>query len=1316
MRVLVLPTLMEALRLEHPTTGLGPLCDPSVLPWVDGRTGLDQNPDRAWSADEMTAQPFDSSGSLEVGVHLNWVLPNTVRRARHPLDPTTGQENLTRVDFPRAPDRWLITRSEPDGEDWRETARWLVESDFVHPPNTVPPRGTIAVLLPPWARREGEPPSRGLGRVRSLAVGAEPPSSNAGGWEDITGLPLTALGPWEELTFAALYPNCRNVFALHDPSAPSTKLRYELVGWYGRPERDVAAQVCQQALKNPHFQRDGEALHAWLGPDADGLTVEEVAGVARLSCFGVLDVAASKPTSASSGEANIQLALGETLQHALVAHIADDVDEVLPGSAAVAEKALMALGQSEALTGVELDLGPRMQHAEHRAGFRAVAGGDRWQVVRRRDALRGDEQAPSEELTLPDSAAHALERLNRAQFAHDKQVRELGWRADQLAADQARLARAIARPIDRPQDMPDLDEAFDDLLQRAGVQGSRKDSLASGLDGVDRASDDIAVEHAALSAIVAAHNGGLTEDQQWDLLTVPATRFWEPLDPAVLLSSETADGLIRRSPLYHDAPPHSRVISLVEWSPTALSAAVPAGLRRSPDNDDHNPLLLEWRVEVQPTRASRHIDPQERGYERDWLSGAYRLGETDQDLVRRDTIGAVMPAAVVIQGRSLLTPSSPDVLVADIHRWLARWIERRARTWQDADSPTVDTESIPSERSDLIRRLREPALPKPLSDALKRTGIQSSDAFFDWLAKTLESPDAAHPVQILIEAHEALEKRDGRVLGQQLSGFNRALLGLQDGLPLEVSDPLGFREYHGAVVDLQELLTRALTRARGVQRPRTTPRPDDEFLPVRAGDLRVLALRLTDSFGRATDLRWTELDRPASMASPFADRVTLAPRFTQAARLDFRWLAANPYDDTGLVDVESTPHPAASPICGWLVADWMDRAILVYDQAGVPLGSVEVPGLWRLPPGPSRGLQRPSEIANAGLRSVVQWMVDGARKGEFLDELLDSFEAGLDATLPEGSQEHDAQVLLSGRPIAVVRARVRLELATPPDVDQGWHAYRRANQGASRSSRGFENVGVPVRIGEHRMLDDGVIGFFVEDGDGSLVGDRLSCPQGLEVYGGPRDSRIEQWRPGADALNIEVSASDGDHLLTVLMDPRGHLHATCGMLPTRALTLPADQYRPALERIAPWIRVMPTLSGPGDLELDLPSQDLGRWRWLARTPDGWERRDPGGSVRRAEVVAAASAEIASSVGPSATTGADVWDALVDSGLVSVDDHDPDLARFADKPAGADSPELPAFLTRLIHDRIVSAPRGPVPGPTTAREGWLQLGHAPAKES
>jgi hypothetical protein len=61
-------------------------------------------------------------------------------------------------------------------------------------------------------------------------------------------------------------------------------------------------------------------------------------------------------------------------------------------------------------------------------------------------------------------------------------------------------------------------------------------------------------------------------------------------------------------------------------------------------------------------------------------------------------------------------------------------------------------------------------------------------------------------------------------------------------------------------------------------------------------------------------------------------------------------------------------------------------------------------------------------------------------------------------------------------------------------------------------------------------------------------------------------------------LNITQSINSPPHKLTLLLDPRGAVHATSGILPTKAIQIPADQFVEALRNIEVTFLTAPILT------------------------------------------------------------------------------------------------------------------------------------------
>lgn len=76
----------------------------------------------------------------------------------------------------------------------------------------------------------------------------------------------------------------------------------------------------------------------------------------------------------------------------------------------------------------------------------------------------------------------------------------------------------------------------------------------------------------------------------------------------------------------------------------------------------------------------------------------------------------------------------------------------------------------------------------------------------------------------------------------------------------------------------------------------------------------------------------------------------LPPRFMQPTWLDFNWIQARSGEncDFNLPD---------SPICGWMIPNYMDQSLLIYDEEGYMPGSLIVTAFdgdrvhWRNAPG-----------------------------------------------------------------------------------------------------------------------------------------------------------------------------------------------------------------------------------------------------------------------------------------------------------------------------------------------------------------------------
>ena len=398
-------------------------------------------------------------------------------------------------------------------------------------------------------------------------------------------------------------------------------------------------------------------------------------------------------------------------------------------------------------------------------------------------------------------------------------------------------------------------------------------------------------------------------------------------------------------------------------------------------------------------------------------------------------------------------------------------------------------------------------------------------------------------------------------------------------------------------------------------------RPEAAELPVVlfGGTLRLDALRLVDTFGRTLDV-----PLPAARTTTTLEvageptSIQLRPRVQNAARWLFRLVdpaystAADPLAAPEAYVDQTDPALGVNPIVGYLLPDHIDEALECFTVDGSPLGQLmhdEITGgvTWEpapgrpLPPdaGPLADLDDHTRLLGRMINGVVQTDVT-ARSGDAppssssLATMLRAIDTTLWTVDTYGALGTPSVAGLVGRPIAVVRATLRLEipddLAVVNVTEAGGPDARRAAFAALDDQR------FPVRLGDLHRSDDSLLGFFVDDDytklhvvDRAVVGAALESGRHRGFLGLLGDE------PGPDALDHPFVVEEDTLFvrpgqvvrLTLLMLPAGKVHLTSGILPRKALALAEDWVTPGLVRLNPSVRVGPVLVDPSEIRLPL---------------------------------------------------------------------------------------------------------------------------------
>ncbi|PAX59966.1 hypothetical protein [Brunnivagina elsteri] len=887
--VLMIPIHLDALYLKSDRLVVEAMADFSRLPHQDQR---DVNPNIANISEEIVSQPFQNQNLyLKAGIHLHWALPDALTKGIQ-----TQDNNQTKTAFPAVPNRWLVTRSRGD----KIEQQWVVESDYIYPHKEGSQTGSIAY---PCQRNGENQPFCYLGRKIPLE-----------NWQDNLDnseyLPfLTAVG-YGEPTFAAFYPNCHSVFGFYDDDYSQEipkDLEYDIIGWYSQAQQHYWQDFLEKLRNNLQQQGSTTPINTQTLLEAQfkwKITLEteqELPASIPFICYARLKFTPNTNINNPDRQASGKVTVGNTGTEALSAYLAQEINR---NNKSIIEEQLEALHLSSRLENHQLDMTPKLKEGRHENGFNAINAGTLWTIrlqnpnSQTADANDAHEQ---QQVTLPDNIAHLLNELNLYQQQYDFAFQEIESMRRQLFSDWYKYMLCSYPPQGSKDVYPDIDQvkyyiqekviaplnkkiiATGNLtliwdkagqLSRAEVNNDSRTSLAYLL--VDKINN--------LLQIIKGINAKNVEEKIphiWILQQVTAPRYWQPKEPVVLVTGEGAkpspkhgqDGRLRKDGLLECQLLRDVTIPIEKNSFAPIRQAMDELEKaqegkesiafRTWEQQPWHPFLLEWEVEVFPTKSGSNHRNYNSNYEKDFITGNYCLKENEPNLFFQSGKGAIVKAANVYCGRSILTPYAGIKLKEQVEIYLRKQLPDNFQDYYELKNS--DKEKA------YLQKIEEWYKKKPnvLADLDQPEEIQAIKTWYEQkpcddahnlnLIFSNLSPDqkAKDPIYTAIRAEEALHQlnwddmaKSINCLAQCLGGFNEALLMHKQTLQLPIADPLGFADYQPFTEAVRDAVQQSI---------RSAPEPLNDFNPIRSGAMKILRLRLVDTFGQVKDLGATLL-------------------------------------------------------------------------------------------------------------------------------------------------------------------------------------------------------------------------------------------------------------------------------------------------------------------------------------------------------------------------------------------------------------------------------------------------------------------------
>jgi hypothetical protein len=474
------------------------------------------------------------------------------------------------------------------------------------------------------------------------------------------------------------------------------------------------------------------------------------------------------------------------------------------------------------------------------------------------------------------------------------------------------------------------------------------------------------------------------------------------------------------------------------------------------------------------------------------------------------------------------------------------------------------------------------------------------------------------------------------LLAQGLSGVNASFLTRATGLQMQPFNP--FYEDESTPTKLvnsydnmlyRNSLTNFAAWAAGTETGQVPISESSLYNILRSGFFKISKLDVVDVFGRKRPLLDTQqaADREKVIVSwqmqspvtPTRNEAYLAPRIAQASRLLFRWISA------GNDEIEmSSAVAVTSPVCGWIVPNYLENALMFFTGEGKALGELGVFGAqkavtWHSAAGnPAQSMNDDLAGANRYIKKLAEFIF--AKPREFFRELLTTIRNAHTYILPNDQEAASSLAVLTGQPLALVRAGLRLESDGVPAFDTSSQELARLLPGQNdksydwtlRNCAKIREVKFPVRLGDRDHLEDGLVAYFLDSDEPYTT---MYAPAATET------DTVEITRPADDTITLNLHANIDppaqpyndvqaqitdlrdcsiipvQTTLSLLIDPRAQVHATTGFLPVKAINIPPDITAAALRNIEVTFFTHPILRSRQGLSLPISLENGYVWNW-----------------------------------------------------------------------------------------------------------------------
>ncbi len=1090
-------------------------------------------------------QPFGTSVCPDVGAHLMWTLPYTLRKGSQ----SAAEQDNGNVNFPFVPNRWLITRFQygAAGAAPVVTAR-IVQSDLLFDLGNTPdtynqyPYPTDAAY-----------PVRGIGQNISLD-----------GWTGVAGPDgyfLQAAGPGD-LSWSVGYDNIKNVLSLHDGlGVDAAVYTYSVIGWYSDPDKDLLYNI--PTNNNTDWQNALSGSFGWtLGNSTDDVTQAVNAWLQWQSAHGLQGAwnpnSINLPPQAKAAIVawyNWQQQYGitdqqpslprQTICHSMVATVNWQGNQVaygtgVPGGGlkfpdiAIGNNSIESVSTYMAnmvaqQTGVtsqdiidsiervleafqkdlvfDLDKDPvKVEMLLHNARFESGYSGQEWVVVRPENSEQDQTgTAGQQSIPLNQQQTDALSALNTLQD-------QLNGTIGQIQSLRSELfLLSMKKSYLRRQTPASIVTAVNQSLAEIQAQ------LSTQLQQYSTLSQQVNTNAAALQTLIG---------NMYVLKAVDLIPFAAPNDPVIMVAGAKQDNKLLAPADTQESD--ELFVRITGQAVSGITISYNIGGAATAETIGASELLGQVTMPLWNAIPKEAMDIwvealildtsnaallailyfNKRGvaYTPNDLQALTLQIQTQQGALwnNPETLGIPAQTLGQVAGITGLVPASISVNFREAQPWTPIYMDWKVSWFPTSMDETAQLSNWTLDDIDYTWQGAQVPVPpnklifqgRAILNAKVAKNIQDKFASFE------ADPNYAFLPQYIQKDLAVVASQIGQldVLTQAMSGFTRQLATQLMAMNTYPSDST-----------IAGLIGNANVSYRPVA-GNTSQQTALPFFPIRSGHFQVIDLWIVDSFGQVMrgkdpnlgaespipNIYWSESSAtksPNYTGNDAKNYGQLPPRLSQTAQASLSFLQRD--NDS----IYTNSSDLTSPICGWVMANHLDNSLMVFDESGNNLGAVikvqrEVTDSsntltqqytlrWDAVPGSNSALGAPPKLPNDHLQRFIDNLLQtGLTKGA---DAYSDLMCAIDSTLwymTNFCNQNGNMALLLGRPLAVVRGELALSVAGMPVYNQSWNktgAYYNNNGVYTPQNPPFMNSPFTIRVGDSLLEGNGLLGYFQDD-------------------------------------------------------------------------------------------------------------------------------------------------------------------------------------------------------------------------------------------